>query len=207
MHKERRLKDLGARSQRRAERLRNSAQVLRPPLDAREKAAASFLVIEAVTLWANFGRSYFLSCALGTKSPDGGWLGIGVPRFTDEKTALRFVAQREATTSRGEPIWHDFAAFGRVMTRLGPTDPTRLLTALGYQSTVFRDLTPCRNFFAHRTLSTARKVKNVARRNGVNPALPASEVVCSNASGRPQALLVDWLDDLATIIELLTAPP
>jgi hypothetical protein len=205
VHKARRLEDLGRRSHLRAQRLRGAGQLLGPPLDPRERATASFLVLEAVTLWANFARSYYLSCALGTKSPDGGRLELGVPFFANEDAALRFAASGERTRSRGEPVWHDFNAFGRVMTRLNPVDPTRLLTGLGYTSTVFRDLTPCRNFFAHRTRTTATKVKTVARRNGVNPDLPASDVVCSHASGRSDGLIVEWLDDLTAIIDILAA--
>ena len=157
-------------------------------------------------MWANFARSYYLSCALRAKSPDGGEFELAIPFFPDERTALRFAAKGEKTTSRGEPIWHDLSAFGRVMRTLQPLDQTRLLAGLSYSSTVFRDLPPCRNFFAHRTLNTANKVRRVARKNGVNPALPASEIVCTHASGRTDGLIVDWLDDLTAIIDILAVP-
>ncbi len=157
-------------------------------------------------MWANFARFYFLSCALGAKSPDGGRVQLGVPPFANEKAALAFAAKGEKNTSRGEPVWHDFAAFGRAMGKLNLADPTRLSTSLGYPSKVFDDLPPCRNFFAHRTQNTAKNVKNVARRNGIDPDLPASEVVCTPATGRSYPLMVDWLDDLTAIIEILAKP-
>lgn len=206
MHRARRLEDLGRKCSSRSARLRDAAVGLQPPLNGSERAYSSFVVLEVLTLWANFARFYFISCALGAKSPDGGRVQLGVAPFADEKAALAFGAKGEKNKSRGEPIWHDFDAFGRVMGKLNLADPTRLLTSLGYPSKVFDDLPPCRNFFAHRTQNTARKVKNVARRNGINPALPPSEVVCTPATGRSYPLVVDWLDDLTAIIEILAKP-
>lgn len=179
---------------------------MHPPLASRERPVASFLVVETLTLWANFARSYYLSCALGTKSPDGGRVSLGMPLFLDERSALGFAAGGETTTSRNEPIWHDFNAFGRVMTGLQLADPTRLTTGLAYSSKVFTDLPPCRNFFAHRSMGTASKIKTVARRNGIDPNLPASDVVCSPASGRSQPLVTDWIDDVRAIVEILSTP-
>ena len=188
-------------------RLRSAGIGLHSPLAPRERPLATFLVVESQTLWVNFARSYYLSCALGTKSPDGGKLALGVPRFATEQAALQFAVKVKGVASaRGEPIWHDLTAFDRSMTALNLGDRTRLTRALGYPSAVFADLNPCRNFFAHRSRSAAQKVKTVARRNGIPPDLPASDVVCSPASGHSQSLLVDWLDDLTAIIEILAVP-
>lgn len=206
MHKARRLNDLGRRCGDRADRLREASVLLHPPLSSPERVVASFVVVEALTLWANFARSYYLSCALGTKSPDGGRVQLGIPLLPDEQSALQFAASRERNKSRGEPIWHDFNAFGRAMNALQLADQTRLTAGLAYSPRVFTDLPPCRNFFAHRSRGTASKVKTVARRNGINPNLPASDVVCSHPSGRAQPLVVDWLDDLTAIVEILSVP-
>jgi len=89
------------------------------------------------------------------------------------------------------------------MRDLRPSNLSTFTTALGYSTNVFSDLPAFRNYFAHKGKGTAISVQNVARRYAVPPGLRPSEIMLSLPAGRPQSLLMDWLDDIRNVIELM----
>jgi hypothetical protein len=76
--------------------------------------------------------------------------------------------------------------------------------ALSLQTRVFFDLPSFRNFYAHRNRESAESAILLAKRNYLiaGPNHP-SDVLAEPARNRPQALILDWIDDMSAIVELL----
>lgn len=192
--------------------MRNLVDHVSSPLDEEEKRAIAFATIEALNMWGMFARAFFLSCALGARDPNGARIVTNAPiaNYDDAITFAVHAAKPQLRAKKGpwthwdEPTWHDTHIFLSLMTQLSPNNLGSITGAMGYPTTVFRDLPTCRNFFAHRCEATAVKVSRVARRNGINPSLRPMDVLSSRLAQRPQNVLADWIDDLRTIIELMT---
>jgi hypothetical protein len=76
--------------------------------------------------------------------------------------------------------------------------------ALGISTRVFEDLPTFRNFYAHRNEDSARKAVELARRYYLITGFRhPTQVLAQPAYRRPQALILDWLDDLAVIFDFL----
>ena len=75
--------------------------------------------------------------------------------------------------------------------------------AFSIQSKVFEHLPTFRNFYAHRNDYTALKAKNIARYYTISEHNHPSNIIFSYAYGRPQILILDWIDDLKTVVEFL----
>lgn len=77
-----------------------------------------------------------------------------------------------------------------------------VLAAFSVPTKVFEHLPMMRNFYAHRNEHTARIAKNLARYTIPMRGHP-TEILCTRAYGRPQILILDWIDDITAIVELL----
>lgn len=198
-------------AQKRLSRLRARAVLgvaNRNPLRDRELA---YVVLEAHNLWANFTRSYLLSCIFQPKRCTGG-------RVTHANAAIQtpgdvlLAANKAArgpfapapTTRREEPSWHDVALFHKTCQDLQCSHLAHVQAALSLQTRVFHDLPPFRNFYAHRNRDSAQRAIQLAKNTYLisGPTHP-SDVLCEPAKNRTQALILDWLDDMRTIVELL----
>ena len=202
---------LRASARKRLWRLRARAVVgvaNRNPLRDRELA---YVVLETQNLWTNFSRSYLISCVFTPKRCAGG-------RVTYTNAAIQtpgdvlFAANKLARgplaaapiTRRDEPSWHDIALFHNTCQHLQCSHLAHVQAALSLQTRVFHDLPSFRNFYAHRNGESAQKAVQLAKRIYliVGPTHP-SDVLAEPARNRTQALILDWLDDMSTIVDLL----
>jgi hypothetical protein len=170
-----------------------------------------FATIEAANTWDGFCRSFYLSCALGTHGRVGNKI-TGKIAFQDENAALMYaisvvggvtLASSATPTARDEPDWHQVGVFGKIMRRLDPPNLSQVTAALSVGTTVFSYLQTFRNFYAHRSKSTAEKTARAAPRLRVSGALHPTQMLVSSPAGTSDTILRDWLTDLTLAIELM----
>jgi hypothetical protein len=197
-------------AERRLLRLRALVHSYSPPIRGENDRAVAFVVIEALNLWDAFARSYYLSCAFGTKLRSGHTVRLGVPGLRSGGSALRAAiasSGRRAVTGtirrRDEPSWHDVQFLLNLFIQVGASQLPQIQTALSYPTDVFLFLPTIRNFFAHRNQDTAEKVRNAAPRFGILGPSKPSDIVCSWGPNRPQNILGDWLDDMRAVISFM----
>jgi hypothetical protein len=190
--------------------LRLLVDSLAPPFSAGADRLVSYVTIEALNAWGSFVRAYYLSCCVyRARRVSGKTVTFGVPRIANTTDALFWAckvvkgAKYPPVDRRQEPAWHDPNTLLRTFAVLGASNLGEVQAAFSYSTDAFEYLPTLRNFFAHRNENTMDKVRNVARHLGVNPHQRASEIVCNTVAGRPQSVLVDWLDDLSIVAMLL----
>jgi len=183
-------------------------QPVTPVVDQR----VSFIVIEALNLWASFVRSYYLSCAvMQPLRESGARVTIGLAGIHDSVDALAVsirtlkprVTWGPPWSRNDEPAWHAPGTLVTLARAINSSNQPEIAAAFGYSTKVFQYLPSVRNFFAHRNEETADRIVNVARSYRLNPKLRPSEILCSNVPRRPQSLMSDWLDDLRLTVSLL----
>lgn len=190
--------------------IRSIAGLIRPPVTTENDRLLAWCVIESLTLWQNFSRSYFLSIAMRARRGSGGKI-ICARSLRTQEQALRFAIMQTKTpnfrsrviTHRDEPTWHDRTILLRAIAAIGPSNIATIQVALSHRSHYFKHLATIRNFYAHRTASTNVKARETIRRIGLNPLLRTSDALCTPFPRRPQQALVDWLDDMSLVIDTL----
>ncbi len=171
-----------------------------------------YVVVELQNVWANFVRSYLLSFIKAPKRRLGGRVVLGNKSVNCPGVLLHEVAKAvkgpvapAPTSRREEPRWHDTSVFTRACRVLKPSNENDIYAALSLPSyRAFSDLPVFRNFYAHRNEESAQKAVKIASRYYliVGQHHPTDALV-RHAYGRPQALLLDWLDEMETVMELL----
>jgi hypothetical protein len=177
---------------------------------ARQSVAVS--TIELLTLWANFARSYFLSCILKPRR-------VKRPRVVHGNTAVHTFedAIREATKihksskvpptgpvhRRDEPTWHDAHVFITSCGVLQCSHEPDIAAAFSVQSRVLLDLPTVRNYFAHRNASTAGAAQAVAVSYAIPTRAHPIDFLILPPAGRPFPLVIEWVDDIQVLVELL----
>ena len=171
----------------------------------------SYTTIESLNLWANFCRSYFLSCSLLPLRGDGSQIHLSNASIHNYDDAIS-VAMRRCKYNiwrrgrwdrRDEPPWHQPATLIKCCQEIGCSHYSDILVAFSVPTKVFDHLPKFRNFFAHRNDQTTLTVKNLALYYSISDRLHPSETLCSRAYGRPQILILDWIDDINNTIGLL----
>ena len=171
----------------------------------------SFVTIECLNLWANFSRAYFLSCALSPIRENGLQITLSNPNvqtFDDAiYAALRkckpWILSMRNWGRRDEPAWHDPKVLIKSCTGIGCSNLIEIQAAFSISTKVFEHLSTFRNFYAHRNYYTAQKAKNIARYYTILVHNHPSNILFSYAYGRPQILILDWIDDMKIVLELL----
>jgi len=171
----------------------------------------SFATIETHNAVSSFMRSYYLSCATCAYLVGGTRIVTGV-NLRSPQEALTDAVHREKHwlghrsgpwTAREEPTWYDANVLIRLLNAIGCSTLPGVAAAFGIGGHALLHLTTARNFFAHRGAETGIKLRNLGISYGLGyPADPVA-VVASRAPGRPQSVIEDWIDDLATIFSLL----
>jgi hypothetical protein len=75
--------------------------------------------------------------------------------------------------------------------------------ALSTGTSVFQHLPTVRNFYAHRNEETSRKALAVGVTYVIADKPAPTPMLLTPAIKRPQALMLDWIDDIETVMELL----
>lgn len=194
----------------RLQRLRLLAASVGPPLTPASRRVLSYVTIESANLWAQYALCVFLSSAFGARDHNGRRI-VSNP-VPDQSHALDLAVYAIHPKLRGiRRSWNssempDFQNKGHLALALGYIGATILPdvdVAVSYQTRVLSDLPTMRNFYAHKGERSARKASVLGTHYGLTRALPPSVLLCTPIPGRPDALLVEWLDDLAAILSLM----
>jgi len=186
------------------------------------EAHMSYVVVELVSTWSNFARSFFLSCTREATGTRGTIVRIaGGPLTYDQALGNAVLHWRPKAESlpggawhrRDEPAWHDPQVLVTACQLIGSSNVSDVRRAFSAGSRVFSDLPVFRNFYAHRGQQTQRAAVDLASINGVavRRRLPngktankrPSEVLFSQPIAKRSPLLLEWLDDISFTVEFL----
>jgi hypothetical protein len=103
-----------------------------------------------------------------------------------------------------EPKWHITRQYLRLMRQVSSSNLAAVQIALGYQPQSREDLVTARNFFAHKSESTAKKVRALAPSYRLPASLGPPELLLSIEPGQSQPIVLNWLDDLRTSVGLMS---
>ena len=104
---------------------------------------------------------------------------------------------------RDEPPWHVPDTLINSCDEIGCCNYIEIQNAFSIQTKVFDHLRAFRNFYAHRNDETAIKTQKIAQQYTIPLPRHPSEILWSPAYRRPQILILDWIDDLDTIVQFL----
>jgi len=171
----------------------------------------AYLAIEVENTWSNFVRALYVSMADGVRLEDGGFTTL-TPRRT-MNDAIGFAVQRWRAKAapkadgswhrREEPAWHDTSTMLTLCRDLHATNLADVEAAFSSGTLVFTDLVVFRNYFAHRNQGTKQAARDLAPRYGIAASLTPAEILLSRALGRPEPVLIEWIDDLIFTAEYL----
>jgi hypothetical protein len=201
----------------RIHRLRRLAQIacIRPSGEfANANREVSWVAIELQNAISNFARAFFLSCTINPLTEGGTRVTctVTVSSFIDAIDAAmkackfsmwRNARGRKTWDRRDEPPWHQPATLIDSSREIGCSNYGSILAAFALPTTVFDHLPKFRNFYAHRNDSTSGNAQSLALHYSISPNQHPSRILCAPAYGRPQALILDWIDDTLNVIDLL----
>jgi hypothetical protein len=182
------------------------------------EALVTYVVIELLSCWSSFSRYLFLSTAMGALDGQETPINLGVPQSTSVDAAMTHAIARNkpwVVTKKGPPwTWSDEPSWARTsvllnsLDAIGSSNRPKVVAGLAFQTNVFAHLPDFRNFFAHKNEDTARKLPAYTAVYLIPANLRAAEVLLRHAgdpSGtpRPQALILDWVDDVTTAVTLV----
>lgn len=173
----------------------------------------AYVAIDAVTLWTQFSRSYYLATVMGARDASGNrpLAPSSRRRTVQEALTPAVVALNPKWANAGppwkpqhEPDWKVPTQFVKALAAVGAANQQPVSAALSFGAKAFGDLPTCRNHFAHKDEATARKVLNLRAKYRLPPQLERpTQVLLARSPGRPQSVLLDWLDELRTATVLL----
>ena len=213
MNASHRLRKLSTAAKGRIARIRFRAKQLSLPATPDKDVVAGWAVIESLNVWAGFLRAYYLSGAIRTRTVSGVRITFTAAAFPSSQAALIFAVKKLKTkhfskpvvSRRDEPAWHNSKDIRALLRGLGVSNLPQVYAAFSYSTKFFDFLPTIRNFYAHRCDETFRKAALIGVRLGLTatPQLRPTEIMCSKLSKRPENVLTDWLDDMASVIDLL----
>lgn len=173
----------------------------------------TYVVVESLSLWQLFCRTYYLSCILNNAHTANGRKVIHKCRNNLKENdaileAVRIVKpaifdkldSSNLVAPQNEPQWHNKGVLTKLASELSFSHIECIVDALSHPTRVMDDLPPIRNFYAHRSKKSATVVKSIAASiYGVHLLAHATDLVNKTLSGRQNPLLVDWLVDLRVI--------
>lgn len=196
---------------RRFDTLHSQAYPLRPSLTPNEERILSLVAIESANTWAALMRSYWLAASIHRWRRDGTQVKISasIRSFEDAITFAVHTTKPRLRVSTGpwkkrdEPDWLDPATVSTLLRAAGADIEGGFHAAISLGSTARQDLSTYRNFVAHRNRDTALKVRNLCPDPSLKRSTSPLEIALLRGPGRPQPLVLDWIDDLRTMCSLL----
>lgn len=176
----------------------------------------SYVTIACLNTWVNFARAYFLSCTLSPWREQGLQIQLSNPNIRTFDDAIDAAikkcrnsrwkpGQHGNWTRHDEPPWHVPKTLTDSCDEIGCSNYTDIQNAFSIQTKVFNHLPTFRNFYAHRNDETAIKTQKIAGEYTISTPRHPSKILLSSAYGRPQVLILDWIDELDTIVQFLCA--
>jgi len=197
----------------RLKRLRNDLQVIAGVVPIRTREIfVCHLAVELLNTWTNFVRAYYLSGMICARRKGGGRVMVPNPQL-DENDALEPAihqfkpnALRKADGSwqrRDEPTWHDPKVLLTICNTVSFSNLPDLQAAFSTGTRAFGDLPVFRNYFGHRNQRSRLAAENLAPQYGIPATRRPSEILTSRPLGRPQILMLEWLDDLTFVMQFM----
>ena len=171
----------------------------------------SFVVLELFTVWSNYGRAFYMSCATGTNTANGRPVPCGVGQLTPNDALTLAIAtdnpklarQKGPWFPRDEPNWDDPSVVQKALTALStPAEAWYSSATGGFSTPVMTDLKIFRNFYAHRGEVSGQKTRKRAVKYAVPPDHP-TVILNTRVPGRPQSIVADWASDLQNVMSLM----
>lgn len=166
--------------------------------------------IDALNTWAEFCRAYYLSCVRGARLESGARIVLTNSAVQTTEDAIdvliRTLDPRKAKRPwrrREEPAWHEPRTLLVGCSALGCSHEAQVVAAFSIQARVFTDLPVFRNFYAHRNHDSAQSAMRIGLRYNIAGCRHPTELLCRFPYGRPQALVLDWLDEMIITSEFL----
>lgn len=165
----------------------------------------SFVAIETLNTWRNYCRALYLSFTLDPRSTSGTRVTICRRGLTFNQAigiAVRSYRRHAEPRSDGtwdgrdEPAWHVPQVLLRLCGLLRCSKLEDIQAAVSAGSRVFIDLPVFRNFYAHRNQQSQYAAMRLATQYGIPATFRPSRILASRPLGRPQPLVLDWIDDL-----------
>jgi len=200
--------------------LRRRVGLLRMLLEAARRLGAghsreamlAFIVIELQATWANFMRSYYLSCMFGAVSGRGSRIRTRFPT-NNEDTAIGLAIlqyrprahprSHGAWRRRDEPAWHDPHTLLTLCDRFQFSNRSAIEGALSTGDRTFIDLPVFRNHFGHRDGHSQQAVQNLAPMYGLPSYLRPSHLLLTRPLKRTQTLVEDFMDAVVFAAEYM----
>lgn len=137
------------------------APLLGSALTSQERRQAEHITFQLQNVWEQFVRNFILVSATGAAQGSSGPVSSSVPyNFRSREAAGHYLLQ--ITRERFEPKWYrplDAIKAGR---RLGIGNLSNISAAIGSTPWPLEDLRLIRNFFAHRSKSSALEIRALA---------------------------------------------
>lgn len=189
------------------------------PSDQRHDQLTAYCVLELYNGWYAFSRSLFLSTCQGARDGAGSRLSVAsVPRAGSTQDALSHAVRRCKPGRYGngtppwswidEPSWAQSRVLLDALDEIGASNYTTVSAALSLPTAAptLSHLATFRHFYAHRGEGTRKRALGHAASYALSPALTPTQMLNShgvvNGSSRPQPVLMDWVDDVRSIIML-----
>ena len=182
----------------------------------RRNATVTWAVIELDNLIINLQREFLVSSLMGCRTASGHRVSHRTPNKSQNEAAHFIIQTLEpnryrnhftpgiSLSRREETVLRDPAKIMQVATAAGLTNTNSIVSALSLSTSIFRDLSKARHFFAHRNLQTAAKVDMLSNSRGLPTGIETWLVVDTLLPGYPYTLLDEWIYDLEQFHPLLT---
>lgn len=191
----------------RVERLTAMALAARSESFPQRNRSAAYVSIELQAVWAQFVRSFVVSCLLNARSSVGKVsTSVAVGNVEDavlEATRVLKPAARKPLRPRDEPAWHDPAILSRIATRLSFSNSLQITAALSTGARSFGLIPVYRNFFAHRSRATAKRVVQSAAKLGITGVRHPANILYRPNRRSLQELILDFCADVFVTIDLM----
>lgn len=177
-----------------------------PPTGDEERELMLSL-IEAQNTWAVFVRYFFLSCMLGAKTISGSRVTHVVPGINSEADALDFAKRTVPGATAGgplsEPPWHTSFVLLRLCGAAGLSNASQIQTAWSVAGNALEHLPKARNFYAHRSRETARKLGAVRAVYGVGMSVRPGQLPGQRHPSSSGSIALAWVEELVNRVRLL----
>ncbi len=171
----------------------------------------AYCTIELANGWAQFMRSYYLSCVSSARRRSGALVKHKGVFPTGHPDALLHAATLTGKKVRGkypvrgeEPDWSQPGVIMSLAKKLSFSNVPEIGMAFG-SSKSLSDLTICRNYFAHRGENTAAKIEDLSRRMSLPIERKAAGLINNVLPGTARTVFEDWSATISAVAYALSA--
>jgi hypothetical protein len=177
---------------------------------AQERNVALCL-LDAQSAWSLFVREFFASCFIGAKRNGGGRVTTTAPGPHTPAEAIRWatvtmnpkVAGKRHLGPLDEPRWHKPLTLPRLAQFAKLSNEPEILAAFAVRGPALDDLPKARNFYAHRSEETARKLEAIAANYSVAAAIRAGAIPAQPHPKIPGMIAETWVQQIIAMVKLL----